>query len=194
MRRIFLVKAKILIWMASVEDERALRAMEKSVTKVSGHYQISLPWRSARAKLPNNKIVTEKRFEYLGKRLEKNPEMHQKYRDKMKEYLENGHARKVPKDSLAPSLKTWYVPHHATRGKFRIVFDCAAKFRSTSLNDHLLQGPDHTSSLVGVLLRFRSRPIAVMADIQVMFHEVRVGPADCDSLRFLWWPDGNLEA
>ena len=148
----FLSKGKDIDLGASVEDKRALRAMEESVTKVSGHYQISLPWRSARAKLPNNKIVAENRVEYLGKRLEKDPEMHQKYRDKMKEYLENGHARKVPKDSLAPSLKTWYVPHHATRGKFRIVFDCAAKFRGTSLNDHLLQGPDHTSSLVGAEL------------------------------------------
>ena len=148
----FLSKGKDIDLGALVEDKRALRAMEESVTKVSGHYQISLPWRSARAKLPNNKIVAENRLEYLGKRLEKDPEMHQKYRDKMKEYLENGHARKVPKDSLAPSLKTWYVPHHATRGKFRIVFDCAAKFRGTSLNDHLLQGPDHTSSLVGAEL------------------------------------------
>ena len=77
--------------------------------------------------------------------------MHQKHRGKMKEYLENGHARKVPEDSSAPSLKTWYVPHHATCGKFRIVFDCAAKFRGTSLNEHLLQGPDHTSILMGVL-------------------------------------------
>ena len=33
-----------------------------------------------------------------------------------------------------------------------------------------------------------------MADIKGMFHQVRVGPADCDSLRFLWYPDGNLEA
>ena len=148
----FLSKGKDIDLGASVEDKRALRAMEESVTKVSGHYQISLPWRSARAKLPNNKMVAENRLEYLGKRLEKDPEMHQKYRDKMKEYLENGHARKVPKDSLAPSLKTWYVPHHATRGKFRIVFDCAAKFRGTSLNDHLLQGPDHTSSLAGAEL------------------------------------------
>ena len=148
----FLSKGKDIDLGASVKDKRALRAMEESVTKVSGHYQISLPWRSARAKLPNNKMVAENRLEYLGKRLEKDPEMHQKYRDKMKEYLENGHARKVPKDSLAPSLKTWYVPHHATRGKFRIVFDCAAKFRGTSLNDHLLQGPDHTSSLAGAEL------------------------------------------
>ena len=83
----------------------------------------------------------------------------------MEEYLKNGHARKIPKKSLAPSLKTWYIPHLAIGGTFRIVFDCAVRFRGTSLNDNLLQGPNHASNLVGVLLRFRSRQVAVMADI-----------------------------
>ena len=90
----FLSKGKDIGLGHSVEDKRALQVMEESVTMVSGHYQIALPWRSARAKLPNNKIVAERRMEYLGKRLEEDPEMHQKYRDKIKEYLENGHARK----------------------------------------------------------------------------------------------------
>ena len=121
------------------------------------------------AKLPNNKVMAESRLKYLGRKLEKDPELHQKYRNKMAEYLQSGHAHKVPHGSLAPWLKTWYVPHHATHGKFRIVFDCAAKFKGTSLNDHLLQGPDHTSNLIGVLLRFRSRSIAVTADIRGMF-------------------------
>ena len=31
-----------------------------------------------------------------------------------------------------------------------------------------------------------------MADIEAMFYQVRVCPGDCDYLRFLWWPDGNL--
>ena len=31
-----------------------------------------------------------------------------------------------------------------------------------------------------------------MADIDGMFYQVRVCPGDCDYLRFLWWPDGNL--
>ena len=43
-----------------------------------------------------------------------------------------------------------------------------------------------------VLLRFRKKPLAVVADIRGMFHQVKVEPRDCDSLRFLWWPDGNL--
>ena len=33
-----------------------------------------------------------------------------------------------------------------------------------------------------------------MADIEGMFHQVRVDSNDCDALRFLWWPNGNLQA
>ena len=41
---------------------------------------------------------------------------------------------------------------------------------------------------MGMLTRFRLHPIAVMADIQAMFHQVRVTQEDQDTLRFLWWP------
>ena len=157
----------------SVEDKRALQVMEESVVKENGHYQIALPRKSTSAKLPNNNVRAESRLKYLGRKLEKDPELHQKYRNKMAEYLESGHARKVSHGSLAPGLKTWYVPHHTTRGKFRIVFDCAAKFKGTSLNNHLLQGPDHTSNLIGVLLRFRSRFVAVIADIKECFTRLK---------------------
>ncbi|XP_053390098.1 uncharacterized protein LOC123563639 [Mercenaria mercenaria] len=30
------------------------------------------------------------------------------------------------------------------------------------------------------------------ADIEAMFHQVRVCEKDCDALRFLWWPGGNM--
>ena len=73
-----------------------------------------------------------------------------------------------------------------------MVFDCSAKFNGTSLNDHLLQGPDLTNSLVGVLTRFRQEPVAIMGDIESMFHQVRVAVEHHNFLRFFWWPDGNL--
>lgn len=76
-----------------------------------------------------------------------------------------------------------------------MVFDCSAKYQGTSLNDQLLQGPDLTNSLIGVLTRFRQGPIiAFMADVEAMFHQVRVPAKDCDALRFLWWPNGDTTA
>ena len=69
---------------------------------------------------------------------------------------------------------------------------CVRLYGGTSLNKELLQGPDLTNSLVGVLTQFREGPVAMMADIEAMFHQVRDRPPDCDSLRFLWWPDNDL--
>ena len=70
----------------------------------------------------------------------------------------------------------------------------SAKYRGSSLNDKLLQGPDLTNSLVGVLMRFRQESVALMADVEAMFHQVRVKPGDCSAMRFLWWPDGDLDS
>ena len=33
--------------------------------------------------------------------------------------------------------------------------------------------------------------VALMADVENMFHQVRVPSEDYDVLTFLWWPNGN---
>ena len=91
-----------------------------------------------------------------------------------------------------------YIPHHPVThpmklGKVRIVFDNAAKYHGISLNQQLLQGPDFTNPLVGVLTRFRQETTAIAAHIEGMFHQVYVDPKDFDVFRFLWWPDGELK-
>lgn len=73
----------------------------------------------------------------------------------------------------------------------RVVFDCTSPFQGTLLNSELLQGPDLANTLLGVLLRFRQEPVAVMGDIEGMFHQVRIPKEDVDFLRFLWWPGGD---
>ena len=106
----------------------------------------------------------------------------------------------MPTDELQPGDRpVWYLPHHPVTHplkpeKVRVVFDCAAQFAHTSLNRQLLQGPDLTNNIVGVLTRFRQEFVGLVADIQSMFHQVRVEPRDCDALRFLWWPGGDLSA
>lgn len=65
-------------------------------------------------------------------------------------------------------------------------------FKGTSLNSQLLQGPNLASSLLRVLTRFRQEPVAIMEDIQMIFCQVKVAETDKDLLRFLWWPEGDL--
>ena len=76
----------------------------------------------------------------------------------------------------------------------RVVFDCAAKYIGTSLNDQLMQGTDLNNNLIGVLMRFRQEKFAIIADIESMFHQARVDPRDRDALHFLWWPNGELHS
>ena len=43
-----------------------------------------------------------------------------------------------------------------------------------------------------MLIRFREERIAVMADVEKMFYQVKVTEPDQNYLRFLWWPNSDL--
>ncbi|XP_053392148.1 uncharacterized protein LOC128554860 [Mercenaria mercenaria] len=180
-----------------VEDKHALQIMELSLTHEDGHYKIGLPWRKENASLPNNIALAQVRLQQLKRKLSRDPELHKMYTTSLNDYVEKGYAEEV-KDGLENiSRRTWYLPHHPVTnvnkpGKVRVVFDCAAKYHGISLNSQLLQGPDLMNSLVGVLIRFWKEKVALAADIEAMFHQVRVTEEDCDALRFLWWPGGDI--
>ena len=42
------------------------------------------------------------------------------------------------------------------------------------------------------MIRFREDSVALVADIEGMFNQVKVSPEDQDAFRFLWW-SGSLE-
>ena len=115
----------------------------------------------------------------------------------MKKYEDEGAAKIVSDRELRTSTPNWFLPryvvyHPKKPNEPRIVFDCASECDGTSLNHDLLQGPDNTSSLIGVLLRFRVGEVAVAADIKRMFHQVFVAPEHRGAFCYLSWPDGNL--
>ena len=182
------------VCLPSADDERALKLIENSCKLLDGHYSISLPWKNNCPKLPNNYTVALSRLKGLGRRLAREPETLVRYQEKINEMIRQGHAFEVLASDDDDVLKNrvWYIPHHCTGKKFRVVFDCSSYFNGTTLNQQLLQGPDNTSTLIGVLLRFRLHPVAIVGDIQNMFHQVKVDPADQSALRFLWWKDGDL--
>ena len=76
----------------------------------------------------------------------------------------------------------------------RIVNDCEAKGCGYSLNDHVIQRPDLTYSLMGVLLSFCQGDMAFISDVEAMFMQVKVNQNHRDVLRFLWFEDHNIDA
>ena len=182
----------------SQEDLRFLAKMKNDIRlKTDGHYEMPLPFKQERPNLPDNKSCAMHRLRCLERKLKRNQQYYKDYTTFMNETIASGDAEKVLEQELCKG-PVWYIPHHGVYhpqkpGKIRVVFDCAAKFQQTSLNDHLLTGPDLTNALVGVLCRFRKGPVALMCDIERMFHQFHVKKEDQDYLRFLWWDGGNLE-
>ena len=64
----------------------------------------------------------------------------------------------------------WYLPHFATsQVKFHGVYDVATQYLGTSINDHILPGPDLLNSLVNVLSRFRLGEYTITAFLRECF-------------------------
>ncbi|XP_066023399.1 uncharacterized protein [Pocillopora verrucosa] len=183
----------------SRDDLKFMNIVEDSVMQCEdGHYQVSLPLRDLNLQMPANRSQAERRALYLKRKFSKDVKFREDYVACLGKVIGDGFAEKVPLDVLERSDgKVWFIPHHGVYhhkkpDKIRVVFDCSAHSQGTSLNDELFQGPDLTNNLVGVLIRFRQEPVAVMGDVQSMFHQVRVPEEDRDLLRFLWWPRGDF--
>ena len=183
----------------SVEDQKFLNILDEGVIKEDdGHYCLPLPFRNPDVVFPNNRAQAVSRAEgSLKRKMKKDQAFCSEYMGYMKRVIDEGCAIKVP-DAEKNDPNVWYIPHHAvfypTKGKMRVVMDCAAKYKGRSLNDELLQGPDLAKLLVGVLIRFRKEEIAVQADLKWMFFQVRVPSCHQKFLRFVFWPDGNLDS
>ncbi|XP_028304259.1 uncharacterized protein LOC114464360 isoform X2 [Gouania willdenowi] len=181
----------------SEEDALFLDIMQKELIKDEANNWVApLPFRSPRQRLPNNREQAFTRLMSLRKTLKRKPEMREHYVDFMEKIFNKGHAEPAP--PLSPDQECWYLPsfgvyHPQKPGKIRVVFDSSAQCDNISLNDVLLKGPDLNNSLVGVLLRFRSDPYAVMADVEQMFYNFLVREDHRDYLRFLWFKNHDLD-
>ena len=105
---------------------------------------------------------------------------------------------KLIKQKKQPDEKTSFLPHHPVTnekkpGKVRRVANASSVLQGQSLNSNLLKGPDLPSNLTGVISRFRENTIALSADIEQMFMQVKAAPEDRKFLRFLWNNDGRIE-
>ncbi|KAM7373874.1 hypothetical protein PAMP_006564 [Pampus punctatissimus] len=180
----------------SIEDVHFLKIMDTSVHRDDGNSWVApLPFKESRQRLPNNREHVVKRFESLQRQFKRRPEMQKQYVAFMEKIIASGHAEvALP---LKEDEECWFLPsfgvyHPQKLNQIRVVFDSSAQYSGVSLNDVLLTGPDLNNSLLGVLLRFRKEGVAILADIQQMFHCFLVHENHCNFLRFLWHEDNDV--
>ena len=65
---------------------------------------------------------------------------------------------------------------HTKQEKVGRVCNAAVKYKSCSLNDKLISGPDLLRNLLGIIFRFREKQYAITADIE----------NECKFFWFLW--------
>lgn len=186
----------------SVEDHKFLNVLDTGIHKRrDGHYEMPLPLRHEDVKLPNNRSQALRRLCLLKERFRRVPSYHKDYTEFMEDLIIHC-AEKVrlddDKGTKIGNGRINYVPHHgvyhpAKPTQIRVVFDCSAVYKGTSLNRNLLQGPDMTNSLMGVLCRFRQDYVALTCDVKGMFHQFFVNEEYRDLLRFFWWDGGDVK-
>ncbi|GFS66717.1 integrase catalytic domain-containing protein [Trichonephila clavipes] len=96
-------------------------------------------------------------------------------------------------DSEINNIKSLYLPHHGVvrdiscTTKLRVVFDASSKTSSgLSLNDMLMVGPRVQPELFPILIQFRIFSVAICADVDKMFRQIKVHEEDVDWQRILW--------
>ncbi|UYV73350.1 hypothetical protein LAZ67_10002818, partial [Cordylochernes scorpioides] len=158
--------------------------------ETSGRYIVRLPFKDP-SLLGESKPQAINCFLRMEKILKQQPQVYQTYKDSMQEYLVLGHMNEVKgsgNDHMA-----FYLPHHpiikekSSTTKLRVVFNASSKTTTGySLNDILHTGPKLQKDIFPLLLRFRSHPIAISADITKMYRQILVHPEDTPYQRIIW--------
>ena len=174
----------------------------KSTTRRNseGRFVVKLPFKDSKP-LGDSYHQAKRRLRSLIFRLEKQPDVYNRYSQFIQEFIELGHMEEVPRNKIhMPATNCFYLPHHcvikdaSSTTKLRVVFDASAKSTSgVSLNDRLLVGPQFQKDLFGILIRFRFHQVALPSDIAKMYRQLQLDDEDKDFHRVLWKNPNDTE-
>ncbi|XP_062557851.1 uncharacterized protein LOC134222704 [Armigeres subalbatus] len=183
----------------SPEENRCEAIFSSTVRRgADGRYSVSLPKNEdVISQLGESKEIAFRRFLGIERRLNRDLDLRKQYVNFMEEYLKLGHMRKIEEDP--ETTKRCFLPHHpvvkeaSTTTKVRIVFDASCKTTvGLSLNDALLVGPVIQQDLRSIILRCCTKQILLVADVEKMFRQISVHPAD-RALQSILWRSSPLE-
>ena len=166
------------------------------LNKVTGRYNVRLPWKLNKHDLAPNFILSKRRLNsQLNSLNKKDPGLIKKYNDQLLEQVNPGFIEKVRNLNLQKGI-LHYIPHFpvfntdSATTKMRMVYDASARMsEALSLNDCLHTGPKLMQDLTGILIKFRTHKTAFTADIEKAFIQIELSNQDRDPTRFLCLKD-----
>ena len=160
-------------------------------------YTVELPTSSLINSLGDSQVMARSRFLANESSIQRRG-IYKQYQAVVQDYMDLGHAELVPVEEPEPPL-SFYMPMHcvmkesSSTTKLRVVFDgSAATSTGVSLNAALQVGPQLQPTLGTILMRFRTYPVALSADISKMYRAIALSPKDKDLHRFLWRPTPDV--
>ena len=182
----------------TLNEKKAIEIIEEEMKILSdGSVEVPLAWnrdiRKAIPKIPNNFPMVLKRQLAHENKLKKNPELLEAFNRDFKKLIDEGYVRAATEEDMKTSWPNInYIPISLVVNankqpiKTRIVYDASAKYHHTSLNDHLLMGPNLLVDMLKPLMRMRMNRIAFTADVKSMFHRIKISPRDQQCQRIMW--------
>lgn len=166
--------------------------------ETDGRYTVKLPLKQNYVELGESYSIALKCLLSLERRLEKNIELKTQYTDFLKEYEKMGHMSRINPDLDLPGEICVYLSHHAviressSTTKLRVVFNASLKTNSGySLNDVLKIGPKVQKDVFDMVLRLRTYPILIVADIEKINRMIWIDKSHRKLQRVLWRDDSQ---
>jgi hypothetical protein len=177
------------------DDDLALASFKDTVVFDEGRYHVAWPWKEDKPQLPTNFWLAFQRLKSLAKRLGSDQKLFDAYDKTIRDQQNMGVVEQI--NPKVQDGRVHYLPHHAVvradhaTTKIRVVYDASAKpnKESPSLNECLRRGPVLLSNIVGLILRFRLRKVALISDLEKAFLQIALLKSQRDVSRFLWIAD-----
>lgn len=176
----------------SPEDKKCEELFNSTTSRLeSGRFCVELPLKDSPNCLGDSYSLAKKRFIYLEKRFQKNPELKSKYLDFIHEYAALGH---LSESSITKPDPSYFLCHHAVikecseSTKLRVVFNGSEPTSSGySLNDILLKGPHVQDSLFSILIRARQYQYVITGDVDKFYRQVYIASNQDRNLQLILW-------
>ncbi|XP_063544363.1 uncharacterized protein LOC134752623 [Cydia strobilella] len=180
----------------SPDDEACEKHFQSTYTREDdGTYTVALPFKHSPAELGSSYSAAKHRLLNLEKKLDSTG-LRSDYNATIQTYIDQGYLIKVPNNFQ--NTDSYYIPHRAVyrpdkeTSKTRIVLNAGCKTTSgKSLNDLLYVGPVLQNNIFELLLNLRMFSIAISADIEKMYFQVKLSPDHHSFQRILFRFDTN---
>ena len=193
MRKFWEVEEMHTVSKQSQVDAKTQKIFEETATfdEEKQQYVVKVPYDDKLVNLLPNEAKVKKMTEQQELRLKGKPELESAVKKILKQQVEQGIIEEVPAEEVCENqvhMVPWHCvlrPGHPTT-PVRVVYNFSQKDKNgLSLNECQTKGPNLLPDSVGLLLKFRQKPVAFTVDVRRMFHQVKLDPSQVDLHRFL---------